>query len=97
MEFSINSKKLKLINKQGEKVNEFYFKKFNYFKVKFFIYDEKLDFDNFSYYNSSCETLSVNSNDNSNSNNIFHTNFFNHYNNDILNDNTSFNIGTKLF
>ena len=94
MEFS-GSKKLKLINKQGEKLNEFYFKNFNYFKVKF--YDENFDFDNCSYYNSSCETLSVNSNHNSNVNNIFYTNFFNHYNNDIQNDNISFNIETKLF
>ena len=95
MDFSLNSKKLKLINKKGEKINEVYFNNFNYFKLKFS--NEKIDFDNCSYCNSSCETLNVNSNDNSNENNIIYTNFFNHYHNNFNNDNNSFNIETKLF
>ena len=94
MDFSINSKKIELINKHGEKVNEYYFKNINYFKDELFInnqnYCDNLDFD---YYNSSCDTLSANSIDNCKIDINICTNFFNNYNN----DNNNFKISSKLF
>ena len=97
MEFPLNSKKINLINKHGEKVNEFYFKNINHFKHELFLnnqnYYENFNFDNYSDNNSSCETLSINSNNICKGNNILYTNFFNNYNNDEIN----FKIKTKLF
>ena len=97
MEFSLNSKKINLINKNGEKINEFFFKNINQFKHELFLnnqnYYENFNFDNYSDNNSSCETLSINSNNICKGNNILYTNFFNNYNNDKKN----FKIKTKLF
>ena len=65
MEFSLNSKKINLINKIGEKINEFYFKNINHFKYKLFInnqnYYENFNFENYND-NSSWATLSINNN-----------------------------------
>ncbi len=94
MNFSINSKKIDLINKNGEKVNEFYFKNINNFKNELFInnqnFNENLDFDNC---NSSCDTLSLNNINNCKIDTIICTNFFNKYNN----DNNNIKISSKLF
>jgi hypothetical protein len=87
MEFSSNLKKIKLINKNGKKINEFYICDIESYKSKIFTNNEKNDLnvnnnnENFDDYNENSDSETICSyNNNNNNNNFIFTNIFDDFN-----------------